>query len=268
MLKENKERWELLHRFLNLEYPPVAMKLIEDASEVPENAVSPRRDMGGHIALCQAFALSRRQGKTVYMEKQDHWCWNPLITYGMVECKRGTPAFQTISSTMGISDPDKADDFVDAFPKLPYGKYCGILTAPLDKADYEPDILLIYCGNSQLRVLLMGIVSKTGKMLDSSFTPLDSCVYSVVPPFQNGDYRITIPDPGEYERALTDKNDIILTVPHQRMEEFFSGVGEKDARGVSWRSFYPSMKEDFSRPPFYNRLFAEWGLDTGKDWEK
>ncbi len=267
MLKTNESRQKKLGELLELRYPAVALKMTNDDSEVPETALRPMEQKGRHIALCQAFALARRQGKTVYMRKQDHWCWNPLITYGAVECARGSKPFNEIASLMGISEADKAEEFVAAFPKLPLGKYAGILIAPLDKADFQPDVTLVYCKNDQLRLILMAVNSQTGAMLDSSFTALDSCVYSVIPPLLEGEYRITLPDPGEYERALTAEDDIIFTIPAQREEEFYKGVDFQLQRGGR-DSFYYMMKEDFERPPFYNRLFEAWGLDTGDDWDK
>ncbi len=268
MIKINQEHQMMLDRMVKLRYPAVALKFVEDESIVPDGAFCPYRDKNKHIALCQAFALARRQGKVVYMRKEDHWCWNPLVTYGLVDFKRGNPDFDLISSYMGIPDKEKSDDFVEAFPKLPLGKYVGTLIAPLDKADFEPDIMLIYCSNSQLRFMLMGLMSQTASMLESSFTPLDSCVYSVIPPYYEGKYRITLPDPGEFERALTDENDIIFTVPYQKTEEFFAGLAHLDKRSFTVNSYQPYMKEDFQRPKFYNDVFEMWGLQTGELWDK
>lgn len=267
MLDTNKLYQEKMNTLLELRYPAVALKMLEDESQIPPHAFRPMEHSGKHIALCQAFALARRQKKTVYMQLTDHWCWNPLITYGMVSCEPGSKAFNEIADVMGIEDADKAQAFVESFPKLPYQKYKGILVAPLDRADFQPDVTLIYCKNDQLRVILMAVNSQTGTMLESSFTPLDSCVYSVVPPILEGCYRVTLPDPGEYERALTAEDDIIFSVPKQKEAEFYAGIDFQLLRGGR-DSFYPMMKENFSRPPFYNRLFQAWGLDTGEDWDK
>lgn len=272
MLQSNIQHQEDLNEVLQLRFPAVALKMVEKKDEnklVPADALKPMEKSGKHIALCQAFAYARRQGKTVYMRKEDHWCWNPLMTYGHVECVKGTEPFNIISRVIGISDPEKAEEFVNAFPKFPYGKYEGTLVAPLDKADFDPDITLIYLKNDQLRCLLMAVSSQTGSMIDSAFTALDSCTYSVINPMHDGNYRITLPDPGEYERALTPEDDIIFSVPAQKEEEFYKGLAFVMNKGHGYRkNFFPAMKQDFERPRFYNQLYKAWGLDQGEDWDK
>ena len=252
---------------LGLRYDPIALKLVEAGGFVPATAYKPKEDSGKHIALCQAFALSRRNGLTVYMRKEDHWCWNPLIAFGHVKCQeRDDPGFDIICRTIGITDKVAAEEFVSAFDKFPPGKYDGILTAPLSKAEFEPDLWLIYCDNGQLRTILRAVKSQTGKLLKSEFDALDSCLYSVLPPIKTGEYRITLPDPGEYERALTDVNTIIFSVPACRFGEFLTGAKLLCDAHKANKDFFMEMKEDFARPPFYNDLFGLWGLDRGQDW--
>ena len=156
---------------------------------------------------------------------------------------------------------------MEGFPSLPAGEYRGILVSPLDKADFRPDVTMIYCKNDQLRLLLMAVDSQTHKLLESSFSPVDSCTYAVIPAILKGEYRITFPDPGEYERALTPEDDVIFSVPRQREEEFYKGVEAQAAHGDR-STFFMSMKEDFGRPRMYDILFETWGLMTGDPWEK
>ena len=133
MLENNKKYHDLLVKLVGLRYPGVAFKLIKDESEVPEGAVRPMKDWGYHIAVCQAFAYARRQGKTIYMEKEDHWCWNPIIVYGMIDNETAKKGFRAMHKQLGTS-MESADKFVDSFPCIPYGEYRGVLVAPLDKA--------------------------------------------------------------------------------------------------------------------------------------
>ena len=265
MTMTNETRQKLLYSYLNLRWPAVAVKLIEDdESIVPEDALRPKEQNKNHLALCQALAIARRDERSVYMRKEDHWCWSPLISFGMVPWKRDTPGFNSVADRIEIADPEKGKAFLENLPRLPMNKYKGILLAPLDKAGFEPDVTLIYCKNHQLMKALLAIKSQTGVPTENTMTPLDSCIYSIIPALQEGSYRITLPDPGELVRAVTPEDDIILSVPYQRDEEFYKGVQfwiDLGARG----NFNPIVKEDFQRPAFYNFLFQEWGLDTDKE---
>jgi uncharacterized protein (DUF169 family) len=261
---KNAARHESIKEFLGLKFPPVALKLVTGGEAAPEAAYRPSAH-GKHLALCQAFALARRDGKTIYMGEEDHWCWNPLIAFGHVKCEeKGDPGFETICSVIGVEDPGAAEKFVSSFMKLPYKKYDGVLIAPLDRADFPPDVLLIYCEPGQLRTILLA-TRRSGQLVRSEFDALDSCLYATIPPLLTGDYRITFPDPGEYERALTDDHTVIFSVPTVKLGEFFGFVEKLLDAGTSWRSFSLEIKEDFPRPPFYDEVFKAWGLDTGDD---
>jgi uncharacterized protein (DUF169 family) len=266
-LSVNAETQRILNELLFLREPPLALKLVAVGETVSESAYRPIAQ-GKHLALCQAFALARRKGKTIYMSKESHWCWNPLIAFGHVKCEeKGDPGFETLCGVTGIADPKASEEYLRSFPKLPYQKYDGLLIAPLDRADFTPDLLLIYCDNGQLRTILMA-ARRSGQLVKSEFDALDSCLYSVIPPLQTGEYRITLPDPGEYERALTDKHTIIFSIPAAKLDEFLGFAQELLDAGTNDRSFRPEMEADFARPPFYNEVFAAWGLGQGEDWDK
>lgn len=257
-----------LMEMMNLHLNPQAIKLIDQEKDIPENAIRPRRDLGKHIALCQAMALTKREGKTVFMTADDHWCWNPLVGLGHVKCEPGMECFDEIYKKLCIENMDSAKDFLKQFPKLPYQKYTGIVTAPAQTCEFTPDVILINCENNyQLRFMLLGIKNKTGKMLSNPFDALDTCIHTIVEPMLTGEYRIAIPDPGDQVRALADKNEIVLGVPISRLEELVSGCSAMDAHGAGYKSMQPDMMYDFARPPFYNKLYELWNLDQGEDWK-
>lgn len=80
---------EAMRQTLRLDSNLVGVKFYESADDVPEGAVSPKRDLGKHIATCQAFSMARYNGQTVVMTKEDEWCWAPLVGYGQVDCSDG-----------------------------------------------------------------------------------------------------------------------------------------------------------------------------------
>jgi len=79
------ERAKEIRKLVQLKTFPVAVKLLEKEEDIPEGAKRPVRDLGHHLALCQAFSMSRRDGMSMAMLKQDMWCFPPVIGFGLAE---------------------------------------------------------------------------------------------------------------------------------------------------------------------------------------
>lgn len=248
-----------LERLLLSKTSPVAMKLLEREEDIPEGAIRPKKDRGVHLALCQAFAMSRRQRLTVAMLKEDHWCWAPLIGFGFAEPPdvflEGRTAFPSMVASL-----EAAKSLARTEPRLKYGKYVGIVSAPLKTAAFEPDAVLIYCNSSQLRTVLLAVKYQEGLRIESTFDPLDSCVHSLVPVVLTGQYRITLPDPGEYQRALATEDEIIFSMPGGKVEGLISGLRHVEEMSHGYGDFAQEMMPDFAQPEFYKELFRKMGL--------
>jgi uncharacterized protein (DUF169 family) len=244
-IKEYNRFGEELERMLLLRTSPIAVKMLKTKEDIPEGSIRPKKDRGIHIAQCQAFAMSRRDRVTVAMLKEDNWCFAPLIAYGLVE-KPADPGVERFVS----------------FPRLEREKYIGIVSAPLRTANFEPELVLIYSNSAQLRSLLMPshFMGKEA-MVNTHFFP-PSCAYTVVPVLQNNQYMAALPDPGDYTRALAGEDEIILSVPRDKMEELISELRQFEERKQGYTASTMMMQADFDRPEFYKRLFKDWGLDT------
>jgi uncharacterized protein (DUF169 family) len=260
-LKEYNSYGEELEKSLLLRTSPIAIKMLEREEDVPEEAIRPKRDRGYHLAQCQAFAMSRREKATIALLKEDHWCWAPLIGYGLVEmpefCTGGDVYFPHF-----VESREAAKSLAKIFPRLEYGKYIGIVSAPLKTASFEPDLVLIYSNTAQLRTILLAVKYKEGALVTSEFDPIDSCVFSTVPVLLTGEYRITIPDPGEYERAMTGEDQVIFSVPGGKVETLVQGLGHFEEIKLGYTDLAMVMRPDFPQPEFYKMLFGMWGLDV------
>lgn len=256
-----------LEALLKLRTHPIAIKWYEDIKSIPEGAIFPTKDMDKHLAFCQATAMSRTKGLTIAMTKEDHWCWNPLIGFGSVECNPDTPVFDEIVKYIGIPDKKKAAAFFSKFPRLPLHKYDAVVTAPLEKANFVPDVILVYANTDQTNFMLRIVKTITGTTTKVELDGIDSCIYATVVPYQTGEFKVTFPDPGDRERALARDDEVIFSIPSDRMEEFMNTLKAMSGFGMGYdftRTEYPL---DFSRPPFYNTLFKMWGLEQGEDWK-
>ncbi|MCS7114669.1 MAG: DUF169 domain-containing protein [Nitrososphaerota archaeon] len=254
---------EDIERLAFLRTYPIAVKLLKSESEIPDGSIRPKKDRGEHWALCQTFALARRQGLNITMSKEDHWCPQPLISYGLVEPPesyfKGFGLYPFF-----IANQEAAIKRAQESPRLPYGRYVGLTCAPLSKVNFEPDVVMIYCNTAQLRYLLLALKYKGGYHVTSTFDPIHSCVHSVIPSYLTGECYITVPDPGDYERAMAGEDEMILTVPMKRLEELMFGLKEFEKAKRTYKSFAYVMRPDFPQPPLYQEFFKIWGLDQPK----
>ena len=255
----NKYGSDLLN-MLALRTYPIGIKMLKDESEIPRGAVRPKKDLGEHYASCQAFALVRQRGMTLAMFIEDHWCFEPIIGYGLVEPPKDF--YEGSGSDFFVQNKEAAKERNNSIPILPYGKYAGMVLAPLQKANFIPDLTVIYCNATQLRQMLFGMMLKNGYRVTSTLDPVWSCVHSVVPSLLNGECEVTVPDFGEYQRGAVTDDEMILSIPTGKMEEMMSGVYNYDKMGLGYRSIGREIKGDFQQPPFYKEYFKKWGLDT------
>lgn len=244
-LQEFNDYGKELEQLLTLKTSPIAVKLLEKEADIPKEAIRPKRDLGVHLAQCQAFAMSRRDGATVAMLKEDSWCFAPLIAYGLVD----------------VPTKKEVQMFVN-FPKLERGKYIGIVSAPLKSATFIPDVVHIYTDNSQLRTLLMPshYIGREDRVNYHFFPP--DCAYTVVPVLETGKYMIAIPDPGNYMRALAGDGEIIFAVRGDKLRGVVEGQRGLEERKAGHSSYHMMMHGDFDRPDFYKELFKDWGLQA------
>jgi len=233
---------EALVSLLRLQTSPIALKMIEKESEIPEGALRPQRDRGQHYAQCQAFSLSRRNKLTVAMLKEDSWCPGPVMAYGLVPPPE--------------SPSPNADHQYEGFT---FGTYIGILTAPLKSVSFEPDLVMVYSDTNQLRSMLLSIKEEERSEIKSSFFPF-SCTWAVTSPIIHNKYWITLPDPGEYVRALTQAGEMIFSIPAKKLDEFMKGL-DTFFKESMFANEQMMMESDFPQPDIYRKIFKEWGMD-------
>ena len=238
----NKYGEDLKNIYL-LRSSPIAVKMIEKETDIPKGAFRPKKDGGYHLAQCQAFSMSRREGKTIAMLKEDQWCPTAIMAYGFV------------------NQPESVEEWTHPYDRFEEGKYVGIVTAPLEKANFMPDVVIVYLNPSQLRSLLLTMPIADVPQVSGHFFP-PSCGWSVVTPMKTKQYYVVIPDPGEYQRALTDEGDMIFSIPREKMPAMMENVKNNEHGAFSYKEHNMFMHPDFERPQFYKDMFKAWGLDS------
>ena len=245
------EYGEELEKRVRLKTFPLAVKLLEKEEDIPDGAQRPLRDFGHHLSLCQSYQISRRDGTTVAMLKEDMWCFEPVVGYGLGE----PPAYFLEGYNRFPKDVETLAagyHYAEEFPRLEVGKYVGIVSAPLRTTNFEPDLVMTYCDPTQLSLLLLAREYKEGYNLKCALSSHAACVYAVVPAIQGGECQIAIPCRGDHYSAMAGDDEMIFTVPKGRLADLMSGLryvestGSKLPRGYRLLHEYP-MSESYEK---------------------
>jgi uncharacterized protein (DUF169 family) len=251
---------EELERRLHLKTFPLAVKLIEKEEDVPEDAVRPLRDLGYHMPLCQAFATSRRDGTLMAELKEDMLCFEPVVGYGMAE----PPQYFLEGHNRFPKDVENLEagkNYATDFPRLPVGKYIGVISAPLMAAKFRPDLVMVYCDSAQLSLLLLAREYKIGYDLKQSLSSHAACVYAVVPAIEAGECRVTIPCRGDHYFGIAGDDELVFTIPTEKLDDLMEGLRFLETTGSKLPKNY-SMMHGPKFPDSYMEIARMIGMDV------
>ena len=252
-----QEYGEELERRLRLKTFPLALKLLEREQEIPAGAKRPLKDLGHHLSLCQAFQMSRRSGRTMAMLIEDHWCCEPVIGYGLAEAPddflAGHNRFPRDVATL-----EAGRHYAEEFPRFKAGTYVGIACAPLRTANFEPDLVMIYCDSSQLCLLLLGREYRDGYNLKCEISGHAACVYGVVPAVRSGECQVAVPCRGDHYRAMAGDEEMMFTVPRGKLDDLMLGLRSIEKTGSRLPMGYSFLPE-YPLPESYKKIADTMG---------
>jgi len=261
MAKEYEHLSSELKRLLYLKTEPVGIGLLGKCEQKPEGFVEPRKHMGHHLSLCQAWALSRRDKIPFVMGIDDMWCFEPVLGLGLAEPPdvflEGRNRFPDTASSL-----EAGKQWASNMPRFPVGKYENITSAPLAfyNGKLSPDVVVIYCDPAQLTLLMIAVNWIDGNDIYSRISGHAACVYAVVPVVLNNDFQVVVPCVGDRKRAMAQDNEIIFSCPISKLDKLVEGLNYIDATGGGL-PFKFSLKEEYELEESYQRIGEIIGMN-------
>jgi len=255
-----REPAEEFEKRLRLNTFPLAVKMLETEEDIPEGAIRPKRDLGYHLATCQAFAMSRREGTLLALLKEDMWCSESVIGFGLAEPPQyfldGYTRYPTDNATL-----EAGSIWAHEFPRLEVGKYVGIASSPLATANFEPDVIVLYCDSHQMKLLLSAAAWKEGHELTCTVSGKGACIYSVVPVMQHGRYQVTAPCGGDKKYAMSQADEMIFAFPWAKTDELLTALRHLEEQGLRLPLRY-LMKPEYELRESYVKVGRMMGMDV------
>ncbi len=258
-LKKIHEYGKELEQWLRMRAHPVAVKMLQSKDEVPEGAIIPTRDWQHKYSLCQTFARSQRNGETIAMFKEDHWCFEPVIGLGLVERSEYFLEGHHRHPD-SVRDLKAAAEWCRNMPYLEYGAYQGILSAPIHSCNFVPDIVTMHVNGMMTSQLLIVKTWIDGKDVRSQLSGHAACVYATVPALLTGECQVAIPCKGDRRLAAAQDDEILFTLPPEMLPDFIEGIHwlQDHNWGIPMIQEY---KEEYDLKPQYKAMAERHGMD-------
>ncbi|MGA2317651.1 MAG: DUF169 domain-containing protein [Thermodesulfobacteriota bacterium] len=235
---------------------PLAIKLLTSEEQIPEKTRRPQRDFKKRFSVCQAVGMSRRMGWTFALGNEDVSCPLSQVSLGF---ERELPFFKegNLCEGMYTNTKEAGRRTEAAVPKFKHGQYKYILIGPVARANYEPDIILIYGDSAQVMRLVHAALYEEGGTLTSNFMGRYDCADYTAGVIDSGKCQVILPCNGDRVFGFVQDFEMAFAIPYTQIDKIINGLHGTHKGGVRYPiPFFMNWEATF--PPKYVELEKLW----------
>ena len=218
---------ETINLYIKPQTFPLALKLCQSDSELPERVRMPVRDMGYQITLCQGYGIARRFRWAVAIGREDQCCVGGASAMGFI-----------------AERPNEEQE-----KRLETGKYSHLLIAPIEIADFEPDLILLYTNSAQAMRLAQSATRGAGDSVSAIASGGADCGDIVARTTKSDQCQFILPSGGDRVFGGTQDNELIFTIPRSKTEGIINGLEETHKAGFRY-PVLSDLRHAPALPPF------------------
>ncbi len=243
---------EKLNKYLRLNTFPVCVKFLTSWDEMPERARRPKKDLDNRFTTCQAISMSRRFGWVIALGREDSSCVLGAMALGL---EKRLPHYTSGNLCVDLYTENLESGRLseDSVPKLPEGKYVGVVLAPLNRATFEPDSVVIYANSAQVMRLGQAYLWKRGGTLNSEFRGRIDCADVAIAPVLSGEPQMIVPCTGDRIFGQVQDHEVAFSFPFSLMNEIIEGLEATHKAGAARYPVTNWLNYTGGFPPSYDQ---------------
>ena len=209
---------ERMKKSLGLESSPIAISFSAKAAEGVER-------MHGKARLCQMLDRVRLKGESFSTVSESHECDGGASSCGlkMMSESRKTGEFLVKLGLFGTGRA--ARRFLNSNPKIEYGTVQAVSFSPLEKAKFEPDVVVLICNAKQGMQIAEAYAYESGKRT-TGLTGPPICSAVVAAPFLTGEVVYSLGDTGARKYMRLKDEDIFIGIPAELLPGIVENLGK------------------------------------------
>jgi uncharacterized protein (DUF169 family) len=246
---------DALNTYLRLASFPVAVRFLKSWDEAPPKARRPARDLGNTFTTCQAISFSRRYGWILALGREDSSCVLGAMALGL---EKRLPHYTdgNLCIDLYTESLEAGRLSEESVPKLREGAYVGIVTAPLAKATFTPDVVIIYGNSAQIMRLGQAVLWKRGGVMNSVFRGRIDCADLAIAPKTTGEAQMVVPCTGDRIFGQVQDHEVAFSFPYSMIDEVVQGLEATHKAGACRYPVTNWLNYTGGFPPSYDKYRA------------
>ena len=254
------EAAEFIRNNVRLRTLPLAVKFLKE-KVFPEKTRQPSVALGKRVTVCQALSMARLYGWTVGLAKEDLICVPAGIAFGFSSADDTAAAIGKLfcAGTYARTEETGTREGM-SICRFGRDEYAALLVAPLARAAFEPDIVVLYGNPPQVMRFVQAWSWQDGERIVGNFGGKIECGEYLIAPFKEQKPRVAVPGMGDRVFSLTQDDEIVFSLPAKGLPQLLTGLQEAGKKvGAGYPvPFFLNFQPEF--PPAFKAIGKELGI--------
>jgi uncharacterized protein (DUF169 family) len=213
------EHAEKMTNLLKMDHPPLAVKLLKPGDLIPEGYDGTKR-----LRFCQSLMMAKR-GQQILLTPENITCPAAASAFGFKPLPEKLASGE-VMFTMGLfGNREAGAKTLGLMPRLKQGECSAVLITPLEKADFEPDVIVLEEKPEKLMWIgLADIFNSGGRHAFQTSIFQAACIDSTIVPYLTGKLNASLGCYGCRDATDILDEESLLGFPGKRLDGIVSSL--------------------------------------------
>jgi len=210
------ETSETLKKFLKLSGSPVAFRFATKKEDVPAGM----QELDKTIRHCAMVSLARKEGKIFFSTAGKHECNGGAWALGLRELTESLKTGDFYYKLGKFESSAACKRTIDRVPHLQTLETYATLYAPLEKAPFDPQVVLIVATPWTMLKLAQSVLFRVGGRINAEFAGIQSvCADTCAQTYLNGHVNFSLGCDGSRKFSGIDDSEMVIGIPAELLPE-------------------------------------------------
>jgi uncharacterized protein (DUF169 family) len=215
------EASEALKKYLKLTGSPVAFRFVTKSEEIPEGM----QKLDKTIRHCTMVGLARKEGKIFYATSENHECNGGAWSLGLREITETLKNGDFYYKLGKFESSAACKRTIDRVARLETGFTYATLYAPLEKAPFVPQVVLIVANPWAMLKLSQSTLFRLGGRINAEFAGIQSvCADACAQTYLNGHVNFSLGCDGSRKFSGIEDAEMVMGIPAELIPELVESL--------------------------------------------